>query len=107
MARKLNLTVDQGTTFSYTIFLNDANGAPQDLSSFTGRAQMRKHYASTTSKSFTVAVGVNGTVTMSMNASSTTNTVPGRYVYDLELVNGSVVTRLAEGIITVTPEVTK
>lgn len=107
MARKLNLTIDQGTTFNYTIYLNDANGAPQDLSSFTGRAQMRKHYASTTGKSFTVAVGVNGTVTMSMNAASTSNTVPGRYVYDLELVNGSVVTRLAEGIVTVTPEVTK
>jgi hypothetical protein len=33
---------------------------------------------------------------------------PGRYVYDIEAVSGAnVITRVIEGIVTVTPEVTK
>jgi len=41
-----------------------------------------------------------------MNANTTSSITAGRYVYDVELVNGSYVTRAAEGIVTVTPEVT-
>ena len=43
-----------------------------------------------------------------MTANATANVVAGRYVYDVELVDGGgVVTRLLEGIVTVTPQVTK
>jgi hypothetical protein len=43
-----------------------------------------------------------------MTANSSANVVAGRYVYDCELtdVNGAV-TRLIEGIATVTPQVTR
>jgi hypothetical protein len=109
MARKLNLVIDQGTTFSYTIYLNDTNGMPQDLSDYTGRAQMRKSYGSTSYTAFTVAVGgAAGSVTVSLSATQTATLKAGRYVYDVEMVNvNNTVSRLAEGIVTVNPEVTR
>jgi len=33
--------------------------------------------------------------------------VAGRYVYDVELDNNGVISRIVEGIVTVTPQVTK
>jgi len=43
-----------------------------------------------------------------MSANTTANVVAGRYVYDVELVDsGNVATRLIEGIVTVTPQVTR
>lgn len=107
MALKANITIDQGTDFSTSIDVTDDNGDPTDLSGFTGAAQMRKHYTSSNSFSFSVAVA-NGSVTLSMNSATTANITAGRYVYDCELTSGSnVVTRIVEGIVTVTPQVTR
>lgn len=107
MALKANITIDQGTDFATSIDVTDDDGDPTDLSGFTGAAQMRKHYTSSNSFSFTVAVA-NGSVTLSMNSATTANIVAGRYVYDCELTSGSnVVTRIVEGIVTVTPQVTR
>ena len=45
---------------------------------------------------------------MSLNADETSNIVAGRYVYDVEITSSANVTsRIVEGIVTVTPEVTK
>lgn len=107
MALKANITVDQGTDFSTVIDVTDDNGEPTDLSGFTGAAQLRKHYTSSNSFAFSVAVA-NGSVTLSMNSATTSNIAAGRYVYDCELTSGSnVVTRLVEGIVTITPQVTR
>lgn len=107
MAVKANITIDQGTDFATSIDVTDDNGDPTDLSGFTGAAQMRKHYTSTNSYSFSVAVAT-GAVTLSMNSATTTSIPAGRYVYDCELTSsGNVVTRIVEGIVTVTPQVTR
>jgi len=107
MAVKANITIDQGTDFATSIDVTDDNGDPTDLSGFTGAAQMRKHYTSSNSYSFTVAVA-NGSVTLSMNSATTANITSGRYVYDCELTSSSnVVSRIVEGIVTVTPQVTR
>jgi len=108
MATKANITVDQGTTFSTTINLTDDDDVAIDLTGYTGRSKMKKHYTSSNSHSFTVSLGGNtGVLTLSLTASQTSNIVPGRYVYDVELVDTSnVVSRIVEGIVTVTPEVT-
>ena len=55
MAQKINIIIDQGTTFSTTFTVNDDDGAPIDFTSYTGLAQMRKHYTSSNSTSFTVS----------------------------------------------------
>lgn len=107
MATKANLVLDQGTTFSSTIELLDENDEALDVTSYTARGQMRKHYSSTNAVSFSTALS-NGSLIISLTAVQTANIVAGRYVYDLELINPSnVVTRILEGIVTVTPEVTR
>jgi hypothetical protein len=108
MATKLNLFIDQGTDFATTIEVEDESGTPINLSTYTGRAQMRKHYTSSTYNSFTVAGDANGVITVSMNAATSANIVGGRYVWDLEMVSGgNVVSRIVEGIVTINPEVTR
>lgn len=108
MAQKVNLIVDQGTTFSTSFTVNDDNGDPIDFTGYTGNSQIRKHYTSSNSVSFTVSANSSGVVTLTLNSNSTSNLVAGRYVYDVEMVSGGNVTsRIVEGVVTVTPQVTR
>lgn len=109
MATKANLVIDQGATFSTTITLTDNNGDPIDLTLYTGAAQMRKHYTSSSATSFTVTLGgTNGTIALSLTANATANVSAGRYLYDVELTDTSGdVSRVFEGIVTVNPNITR
>lgn len=109
MATKANLSIDQGATFNTVITLTDNDGNAIDISGYTGAAQMRKHYTSSTAKVFTVSLGgANGTITLSMNANTTANIEAGRYLYDVELTDTSgIVSRVFEGIVTVNPNITR
>lgn len=108
MARKANLVVDQGSTFTTTITLTDDDGTILNLTGYTGAGQIRKWYTSTNAVSFSVAIApTSGEVTLQLSATTTANMAAGRYVYDVELTTGSTVSRVLEGLITVTPEVTK
>lgn len=108
MAQKVNIVIDQGTTFTSYFLINDDEGNPVDLSIYTARAQLRKHYTSSNSTSFSITANSTGYVTMSLAANTTANLTAGRYVYDVELVDGSnVVSRVIEGMITISPEVTR
>lgn len=111
MATNYELKIDQGATFGMTVQINDYfTGAPMNLTGFSARSQMRKNYTSTEATQFTVEIqdAANGNISMSMTASNTANLSPGRYVYDLEMEDiFSVVTRLLEGIVVVTPNVTR
>jgi hypothetical protein len=59
----------------------------------------------TTANGFMVFDAAQGRVTVTF-PSTITNIAAGRYVYDLVLTNGSIVTRYLEGQFTVTPGVT-
>lgn len=109
MATKTNLTIDQGATFSSIITITDEDGDIVDLTGYTGASQLRKHYTSSNSTAFSVSITANtGEVSLSLSANQTSNLVAGRYVYDVEITNSSnVVSRVLEGIITVTPNVTR
>lgn len=108
MATKLNLYIDQGTDFETSIEVTDDDGEAIDLSTFSGRSQIRKHYTSSTYYSFNVATNSGGVITITLSANTSTNIPAGRYVYDLELVSSSnVVSRIVEGIVTISPEVTR
>lgn len=108
MAVKANITIDQGSSFETTLDVTDDNGDPINLTGYTGAAQMRKHYTSSNSFAFTVAINPTaGVVTLTMSANATANIVSGRYVYDCELTTGNTVSRVLEGIVTVTPQVTR
>lgn len=109
MGTKVNLVIDQGATFETTINLTDDNGNLVDLENYSGQGQIRKHYTSSNATSFTVTLGgANGTVTLGLTANSTANLQAGRYVYDVELTDPSGdVSRIFEGIVTITPQVTR
>ena len=109
MAQIQNIYIDQGTTFSLSLVVNDQNGDLKDLSDYTVAAQMRKSYYTNTSISFTAAVSLpaEGEVTISLTAVQTSAIKAGRYVYDIEITGESETLRVLEGIIVINPEVTK
>ena len=107
MALKANLVIDQGTTFASSIEVLDENDEAVDLQNYIARGQMRKTYTSSNAVNFTTTTNT-GMLVISLTATQTANIVAGRYVYDVELVdNQNTVVRILEGIVTITPEVTK
>lgn len=109
MAIKANLVVDQGTTFSATIDLTDASNNVFNLTGYTVAAQMRKNYASSTAVNFVGShSSVGGEIFLSLTANTTSTIEPGRYLYDVEITSsGGNITRVVEGIVTVTPGITR
>lgn len=110
MATKANLVIDQGTTYSTTLNLTDDNGDPLNLNGFTANSQIRKWYTSSNAVTFSTSVNSDfGTITLSLTSSQTNNMVAGRYVYDVEIteISTNAISRVVEGIVTVTPGVTR
>lgn len=110
MAAKANIVIDQGADFQTTITVRSDDGSITDLTNYTASGQIRKHYTSLTSVDFTMSFEsprTSGQLTMSLTRTQTANMEPGRYVYDVEITDGTDFrTRLVEGIVTVTPQVT-
>lgn len=108
----LDLRMYQGATFRYVLtWLED--DVPKNLTNYTARMQVREHINATTTilsistdDDITLG-GAAGTITIEVAASDTEDIDPGLYVYDLELVAGSTVTRLVEGTFMVSGEVTR
>ena len=111
MATTYNLAIDQGTDFSNTFTLKDSSNTVRNLTGYTGKAHLRRSYASTSNVAFTINIAnpTNGNVVVTLSNAVTANLKYGRYVYDLELVNSNTLTveRVVEGIVTVYPEATK
>lgn len=108
MATKANIEIDQGTTFSVPLNLTDVNGDIINLSGYTAVSQMKRDYQSANAISFsTVINAAAGSVTLSLTSNQTSLIYPGRYVYDLLLIDSSNnVSRMVEGIVTINPGVT-
>ena len=108
MATKLNLVIDQGATYSNSnIIAYDSTNTAINLTTYTVASKIRKHYTSTNSVAFTATGNSTGYVTLSLTSNATANIVAGRYVYDVEVTsNTGIVTRVKEGIVTITPNAT-
>lgn len=109
MAIKSNITIDQGSDFSVTITAADSDGNTMDLTDYTARSWMKKSYSSSSYWAFSTTVNETaGEVVISMSNANTSDLTPGRYLYDVEIISsGGNVTRLVEGIVTVSPEITR
>lgn len=110
MAIKANLVIDQGSSFNASIDLVDADDNIYDLTGYAVASQMRKNYTSSTAVTFTaVHNNAGGKVTLTLPGSVTATIEPGRYLYDVEVTSGEgqVTTRVVEGIVTVTPGITR
>jgi len=105
------LFLEQGASFNTSIVLDDVAGEAFNLQSYSASSQMRKsYYSSNAAATFTVTTGNDptlGVITISLDSANTANIYPGRYVYDVYLNNQSSRIRVLEGIVNVTPQVTK
>ena len=109
-AGKYNFTLEQGATFSREITVQDS-GSAMNLTGYTPRMQMRStHDSSTIALTFTATVSnaSQGKISLTATDTLTSAVEEGIYVYDLEIESSvGTVTRLMEGNVTVTPEVTR
>ncbi len=105
------LTIDQGATFSSVLTLANDDNSPLDLTDHEFESQIRKSYYSTNpTANITVVVenAANGVVRLSLDAANTANIKAGRYLYDLKMIDeANTVIRVVEGIVTVTPQVSR
>ena len=110
MAARADIIMDQGSTFSTVVTVTDTDGAIIDLSNYETSAQIRKHHTSSSvTSTFNISNGgTNGQLTLSLSWSATASITAGRYVYDVEVTAADgTKTRVVEGIVTVTPNVTR
>ena len=110
-AGKHNFTIEQGSTFNREITVQE-NSQALNLTGYSARMQMRStHDSSTIALTITASVAnpaSQGKINLTAAATATAAVEEGIYVYDLEIESSAgTVTRILEGTITVTPEVTR
>lgn len=109
MAAISNLYIDAGSTFSAIITVSGSDGNPLNLTAYTVAAQIRKSYGSTTAYNFNATIfdAPSGKVRLELAASASSLIKPGRYLYDIEVTYGTTKLRVVEGLVIITPEITK
>jgi hypothetical protein len=110
MATISNLFVDAGSTYSNIITVAGSNGLPLNLTGYTVASQMRKSYQSSIYYTFTASVYIatQGKIRLQLTDEQSELIPPGRYIYDVEITSPTgATTRVVEGIVTVTPQITK
>lgn len=126
-AGKYNFTIEQGTTVKLELAYKDSSGSAIDLTGYSGRMQIRPDYADNTKTSyiylssslaadgtglnFSGSNGLNppasGTIGLYISAASSSALNFDSALYDIEIESGSVVTRLLQGTIKLSREVTR
>lgn len=113
MAGNYNFTIEQGATFNLLMTWRIDN-VPVNLTGYTARLQARIDVDETdTILSLTTGAGITlggaaGTISLDQTATQTALLPKGEYVYDLELqTSGGVVTRLLQGELNISAEVTR
>jgi len=117
MAQYEEFTIDQGSDVAIELHLSNHDGSKKDLDGIGITAKMKKNYNSDSSDtqafSATVATpAADGIVTLSLTNTQTDSLKAGRYVYDVETSyvdssDNTIIERILEGRIQVSPSVTK
>lgn len=111
MAAVANLRIDQGANFSSDVTVTNSDGNAVDLTDYTAYANLAKGYNASTKIAFTTNISSTpstGVIELSLTENQTAALDQHtRYVYDVYIVKtaDSSVTRVIEGIITVSPRV--
>ena len=124
-AGRYSFVIEQGSTLNFELQYKDSNNNPINLSNYGGRMQIRSTtdsatiLASLSSSLWSDGTGLNfsgsngttpptsGSIGLYMSAVSSSLLSFDNAVYDLELTSGSVVTRILEGQIRLSKEVTR
>ena len=111
MSAKHNLVCEEGATFTFNFTIKTGNTA-WNLTGYSATMTVRPSIGSpvatvvaTNSNGKITLGGTAGTVAVTLDAVTTAAIDAGKYVYDLVLNSGTVVTRLLEGKFVVTPSV--
>ena len=124
-AGKYSFVIEQGATTDFEVQYKDSTGTPVNLANYSARMQIRSDYGSTgtlyanlSSSLFSDGTGLNlsgsagtnplssGSIGIFISAATSSNFTFGEARYDLELVSGSYVTRLLEGKVKLSKNVT-
>jgi len=90
--------------------LTDSTGNTINLTGVTAIGQIRSWYTSSSYVNFNITIPSpnTGNINISLSSNATANMAPGRYLYDIDTIDASNnVTRVVEGVLTVTPAVTQ
>jgi hypothetical protein len=110
-----DITIEQGATFRLNLVWRDSNNVPVDLGGYTARMQVRASFSDTviqlnltTENGAIVLGGALGTIAVTAAATVTDDITIRAGVYDLELqASDGTVTRLVQGKVKISPEVTR
>lgn len=109
MPTRANIYVDQGTDFSTFLNLSNESGI-YDITSQQFECDVRKIFSSTSVFSPTFIIepgGETGVVEMVISADATANVEPGKYQYDIVMLNGSAKEKILEGLMFILPTITR
>lgn len=116
MAQYEELSIDKGSDITLKLELEDNQGNEKDLTNYTVAGKLKKTYNTPDNEatSFTTEIqspATGGVVNLTLSNTQTNALKAGRYVYDVEISfvdsdANTVVERILEGTITVTPSVT-
>lgn len=115
MNETFDIRAIQGKTFALTSTFENDDGTPVNLTGYTGRMQVRPSSTSedviveltTANSRFLITDAANGRINFTVSAADMAALPAGNYVYDTELVNGTVVMPYLSGRFIVVAEVTK
>lgn len=105
----INLTIEQGSDYEASFTITNDDGSALNLTDYDAEAKLRKHYASTTAKTFVITFvnRVAGEIAVSMASTVTSTLSEGRHVYDIVLTSPTnTKSRVIQGNVLVNPGVT-
>jgi hypothetical protein len=125
-AGKYSLLVEQGTTLNIELQYLDSNNTPIDLTGYTAKMQIKDNYANSATTVYATlssnilpdGTGLNlsgsrglnsptsGTIGVCISAATSSTFDFNIAYYDLEITTGSIVTRLLQGTVALSKEVT-
>jgi hypothetical protein len=123
-AGKYNIVIEQGATYQVELQYKDSNNNPIDLTGYSGRMQIRPAIGSTTSYLYLssslnpdgtglnfsgsngITPPISGSIGILISAATSSLLTFATGVYDVELQSGSVVTRILQGNVQLSKEVT-
>ena len=110
-AGKYDIVIDKGSTWGVTLVLKQANKLPFNLTGYTGEGKIRGTMEDPVSvASFTVVISepLEGKISLSLSASTTSSLTIARGVYDFKIIAPNTeVTRILQGKVQVNEEVSR
>ena len=126
-AGRYSFVIEQGATTNFQIAYTDSDNLPVDLTGYSGKMMIRSNYADDNPTTYAIlssslaadGTGLNfsgsngstpptsGSIGIYISAASSSNFTFNTARYDLEITSGSVVTRILEGQVNLSQEVTR